>query len=212
MNISMLSLVTFKDSMPCMRYHADGAILSATVDVCKFGDYIDIEADPIVGQSTQIILYKDFYNFLIDNARQTDISWQRHVHSNETKIDHYNNFKYFLAELSAKIYDSTKRFQANKFIISASLLPVLCFMDGFVRVDTTEIYGTYHAGHLADTASDNIISADIYVCPFIPKDMVIATVVASDNMTAAVATSFVDNKYSMQLINPDLLIAGKVIE
>lgn len=208
MNIDELSLVTNKDFIPCLKYRADVATANVTIDICKFSDYTNIEVDPIVGQDTQTILYENFYKFLIDNTKQTDISWDRKLQSGETKTEHYNSFKYFLAELSMKIYDSTKRFQANKFIISASLLPVLFFIDGFSKADAIEIYGTYHAGHIAD----EIINADIYVCPYIQKDMVIATVVASDNMTAAVATSIVDNKYSMQLINPDLLIAGKVTE
>lgn len=206
MNINELSLVTLKDSIPCLNYSAVNDTLTATIGVCKFGDYIDIKTDPIVGQNTQIVTYEEFYKFLINNATQTEIEWNKTLPIGASKLQHYNEFKYFLAELSMKIYDSTKRFQANKFIISASLLPVLFFIAGFVKANITEIYGTYHAGHIAD----EIINADIYVCPYIPKDMVIATVVASDNMTAAVATSIVDNKYSMQLINPDLLIAGKV--
>ena len=121
-----------------------------------------------------------------------------------------------------KIYDRTKRFAPNYMLIASNVLPILTFIKGFSAAPAGNINGPYFAGTLN--------SLKVYVTPNIEPGHFVLGVNGDDMMSSAAVYApympivptqllgYADGAmsqgwstlYDLQLLNKDLLVAGRV--
>ena len=98
------------------------------------------------------------------------------------------------------MYDVTKRFDWNYMIISANILPILCFSDKFKHHSPSEIYG----GHIAGEFNGKVV----FVSPSIDEDIIIFGV--NDKMTSFAIYYEKDDEHEFRVINPELAVVMKL--
>lgn len=164
-------------------------------------------------------------NALIEAAGEpdADLIWSKTLPVGVNKRDHYSGFAEVIGIAKQKIYDKTKRFAPNYMLSSSSLLPILGFIDGYTAAPTSNINGPYFAGTL-----DGI---KVYITPNIESGM-FALGVNGDDFMSSVAVyapympvvptqllGYADGgmsqgwstMYDLQILNPDLIVAGQIV-
>lgn len=162
---------------------------------------------------------------LCDNAKNyTDLEWNKRCPVGVSKRDHYAGFAEVIETGSQHIYDATQKHAANYMIASSSLKPVLVMMEGWKPASTSKINGPYFAGEIngIKVYVSPAIEAGKYVLGYNGGDLVTSAAVFAPYM-AIVPTQllgFADGAmsqgfsslYDIKMLNPALLVAGKVVD
>lgn len=151
-----------------------------------------------------------------------DLTFNRELPPGVGKRDWYAGFAEVIELGSQVIYDKTQKHAANYMIASSSIKPVLALIDGWKPASTAKINGPYYAGELngIKVYISPAIEAGRFVLGYNGGDMITSAAVFAPYM-AIVPTQllgFADgamsqgfsSMYDLKLLNPDLLVAGKV--
>lgn len=162
-------------------------------------------------------------DLLINNADLADeLVFSKTLPLGVSKQEHYAAFTEMVEIGKQKIYDRTKRFAPNYMLIASNILPILSFVPDFKAASTSSINGPYFAGTLN--------GLKVFVTPNIEPGKFVLGVNGNDLQSSAavyapympvVPTSllqFADGgnsqgfstMYDLQLLNKDLLVAGRV--
>lgn len=161
---------------------------------------------------------------LADNAAEdAELTWSKTLPVGVSKAEHYEGFAEMVAMAGAKIYNKTQRYQPNYMLISSSILPVLGFIKGFTAANVSKVNGPYFAGTLN--------GVKVYVSPALAEGEYVLGVNDGDlNCSAAVYAPYMpivptqllghadgsmsqgfSTLYDLKILNPDLLVKGKVV-
>ena len=155
------------------------------------------------------------------NKREV-LEWSKVLPIGVSKFEHYNGFLEVIEEAKAIIYNRTKKFHPNYMVISADVLPVLRFVNGFSAVKNAKMNGPYKVGEL-----DGL---NIYVSPALASGDFFLGLNGSDMMSSAgvyapymaiVPTQLLGTPdgglaqgfstwYAKALLNKNLLVAGHI--
>ena len=141
-----------------------------------------------------------------------------------SKAEHYEGFAEIIERASQIIYDRTQKHAANYMVIASNIKPILSLMRGWKAANTGKINGPYYAGTLNGVkvfVSPRLVPGRFFL-GFNGDDLVTSAAVYAPYM-AVVPTQllgFADGAmsqgfstlYDLKLLNPDLLVAGKVVE
>ncbi len=162
-------------------------------------------------------------NLLIDNAQNDgDLVWSKTLPVGVSKQDHYAAFTEVIEQAKQKVYKRTKRFMPNYMLVASDLVPVLSFIPSFDRASVSEMNGPYFAG--------TISGMKVFVTPNIEDGKFVIGVNGSKMETSAAVYApymaivptqllgFADGgnsqgfstMYDLQLLNKDLLVAGRI--
>lgn len=201
-------------------YYSQIAAYQAKTDYgFDLGDQL---AEKAVGQLAYEI-DTEITQLLIDNAESDDsIVWSKTLPVGVSKTEHYEGFTEIIEIARQKIYDRTKRFAPNYMLIASNILPILTFIKGFSAAPTGAINGPYFAGTLN--------GLKVFVTPNIEPGKFVIGVNGDDMMSSAAVYApymavvptqllgYADGAmsqgwstlYDLQLLNKDLLIAGRI--
>lgn len=167
----------------------------------------------------------EIIDILVKGARaHDDLVWNKARPLGVSIRDHYAAFGATIETGSQHIYDATQRYGANYMVASSALRPVLAMMDGWKPVSNAKMNGPYYAGELLGLKvyiSPRIKPGE-YVLGYNGDDMVTSAAVFAPYM-AIIPTQllgFADGSmsqgfstlYDAKLLNPLLLVKGKVID
>lgn len=201
-------------------YYSQIAAYQASVD---YGTNLpDQLAQKAVGQLAYEI-DTEVTQMLIDNAKEDpELVWSKKVPNAVSKAEHYEGFAEMVEIGRQKIYDATKRFAPNYMLIASNVLPILTFIKGFTAAPAGQVNGPYFAGTLNGLkvfVTPNITPGK-YVIGVNGEDLMSSAAVYAPYMaivpTAALGTPDGANAqgfstmYALKMLNPDLLVAGKV--
>ena len=161
---------------------------------------------------------------LVDNAEHfDDLVFNKTLPLGVSKRDHYAGFAEVIELASQHIYDRTQKHAANYMICASNIKPMLVLMEGFKAVSASKINGPYYAGDLngVKVYVSPAVEPGKYVLGYNGDDMVTSAAVYAPYM-AIVPTQllgFADGSmsqgfstmYDLKLLNPALLVAGKVV-
>ena len=161
---------------------------------------------------------------LNDNAEAfDDLTWNKALPVGVGKKDHYYGFVEIIEIASQHIYDRTQKHAANYMVIASDIKPILGLIDGWKAASTSKINGPYFAGTLngIKVYVSPMIQPGRYFLGYNGDDMVTSAAVYAPYM-AIVPTQllgFADGSmsqgfstlYDLKMLNPLLLVAGKVI-
>lgn len=161
---------------------------------------------------------------LSDNATDyADLEWSKTLPVGVSKRDHYAGFAEVVELGSQHIYDATQKHAANYMIIASNIKPILVLMEGFKAASTTKINGPYFCGELngVKVYVSPALEAGRFVLGYNGGDLVTSAAVFAPYM-AIVPTQllgFADGAmsqgfstlYDLKMLNPSLLVAGKVV-
>lgn len=220
LNAEVKSLPLVAKARRIAIYYSQIAAFQAKTDYgFDLGDQL---AEKAVGQLSYEI-DTEVTQLLIDNANQdSDLVWSKTLPVGVSKAEHYEGFTEILEIGRQKIYDRTKRFAPNYMLIASNILPILTFIKGFTAAPASNINGPYFAGTLN--------SLKVYVTPNIEAGHFVIGVNGDDMMSSAAVYApympivptqllgFADGAmsqgwstlYDLQLLNKDLLVAGRI--
>lgn len=185
-------------------------------------DLGDQLAEKAVGQLSYEI-DTEVTDLLIANAKEdAELVWSKTLPVGVSKMEHYMGFAEMLEIGKQKVYDATKRFAPNYMLIASNVLPVLSLIPAFKAAPATNINGPYFAGELN--------GVKVFVTPNIAAGKFILGVNGDDLMSSAAVYApymaivptqllgFADGgmsqgfstMYDLKMLNPDLLVAGKI--
>ena len=231
------NVVIPQNDLPIINAHMEGIALKARArrvavyysQIAAFqakNDHgIDLEsqlAEKACGQLAYEI-DTEITQLLIDNAdSDEDLVWSKTLPVGVNKKDHYEGFSEIIEIARQRIYDRTKRFAPNYMLIASNILPVLTFINGFSAVSANNVNGPYLAGTLN--------GLKVFVTPNIDAGKFVIGVNSNQlQATAAVYAPYMaliptqllgyadggmsqgwSTMYDLQLLNKDLLIAGRI--
>ena len=162
---------------------------------------------------------------LIEAAGEVDseLVWSKTLPVGVNKRDHYSGFAEVIGIAKQKIYDKTRRFSPNYMIASSSLLPVLGFLDGFTAAPASNINGPYLAGTVDGVKvyitpnieagkfaigvnGDDFMSSVAVYAPYMPVIPTQLLGYSDGGMSQGFSTM-----YALEILNPDLIVAGKIV-
>jgi hypothetical protein len=138
--------------------------------------------------------------------------------------EHYEAFAETIEQASRVIYDRTQKHAANYMICASDVKPVLSLMRGWKGASTSKINGPYLAG--------TINGLKVFVSPAVEPGRFVLGFNGDDLMTSAAVYApymaivptallqFADGGnsqgfstlYDLKLLNPALLVAGKIVD
>lgn len=156
-------------------------------------------------------------------AVDSDLVWSKTLPVGVNKRDHYSGFAEVIGIAKQKIYDKTRRFAPNYMIASSSILPILGFIDGYTAAPASNINGPYFAGILdgikvyitpnieagkfaIGVNGDDFMSSVAVYAPYMPVVPTQLLGYADGGMSQGWSTM-----YDLEVLNPDLIVAGQII-
>ena len=151
-----------------------------------------------------------------------ELVWSKTLPVGVSKFEHYNGFLEIVEAAKAIIYNRTQKFHPNYMVIAADVLQVLRFVNGFTAVKNAKMNGPYKVGELDGmgvyvsprlgmgefffglNGSDMMSSAGVYA-PY----MAIVPTQLLGTPDGGLAQGF-STWYAKALLNPNLLVAGKI--
>ena len=150
------------------------------------------------------------------------IEWSKALPHGVSKFEHYNGFLEVVEQAKAVIYNRTRKFHPNYMVISADVLPVLRFINGFTAVKNAKMNGPYKVGEL-----DGL---NVYVSPALTSGEFFLGLNGNDMMSSAgvyapymaiVPTQLLGTPdggltqgfstwYAKALLNDALLVGGRI--
>jgi hypothetical protein len=162
-------------------------------------------------------------NMLVEAAGSDDsLVWSKTQPFGVNLKDHYESFANQIEVAKSKLYKRTKKFAPNFMIIAADILPVLSLVSGFNAASTSEINGPYFCGSIAGLkvfVSPDVAEGNYVLGVANPVQKGTAAVFAPYMaVTPTQLLGFADGAmsqgwstlYDMKILNPILLIAGRV--
>lgn len=164
-------------------------------------------------------------SLLIENAAEdTKLSWSRTVPQYISKAEHYEGFSEVVDIASADIYAKTGRYAATFMLCARDVVTVLTFIKGFKAADTRKINGPYLAGTLNGIKvfvtpnieagkfilgcnGDDMMSAPAVYAPYMAVVPTQLLGMADGGMSQGLSTV-----YALEMLNKDLLVAGKITD
>lgn len=164
-------------------------------------------------------------DLLIANAEEgAELVFNKAVPVGISTTEHYERFLEIVEKAKAIVYDKTKRFVPNYMLIASNVLPILSFVRGWKAASINSINGPYLAGTLN--------GIKVFVTPNIEPGKFVVGVNGDDMMSSAavyapymavVPTQLLgyadggmsqgfSTMYALEMLNKDLIVAGKVIE
>jgi hypothetical protein len=151
------------------------------------------------------------------------IEWSKALPHGVSKFEHYNGFLEVVEQAKAVIYNRTRKFHPNYMVISADVLPVLRFINGFTAVKNAKMNGPYKVGEL-----DGL---NVYVSPALASGEFFLGLNGNDMMSSAgvyapymaiVPTQLLGTPdggltqgfstwYAKALLNDALLVGGRIV-
>ena len=202
-------------------YYSQIAAFQAKTDYgLDLGDQL---AEKAVGQLAYEI-DTEVTQLLIDVAeKDAELTWSKTLPVGVSKAQHYEGFAELIEIAKAKVYKKTQRFVPNFMLCSATVIPVLTFIEGYKAANVTKMNGPYLAGELN--------GLKIYVTPNIEDGAFAIGVNAGDfNCSVAVYAPYMpivptqllghadgsmsqgfSTLYDLKVLNKDLIVAGKVV-
>lgn len=162
-------------------------------------------------------------NLLIDNAAESDkLTWSRKVPQYISKAEHYEGFSEVVDIASSILYERTKRFAATFMLCARDVINILTFIKGFKAADTKKMNGPYLAGTLNGIKvfvtpnieagkfilgcnGDDMMSAPAIYAPYMAVVPTQLLGMADGGMSQGFSTV-----YALEMLNKELLVAGKV--
>ena len=162
-------------------------------------------------------------NLLVDNAESDqNLVWSKTLPVGVSKKEHYEGFLEVISTGKQIIYDRTKRYSPNYMIVASNIMPVLDLINAFKPSPSTDHNGPYFAGTL-----DGL---KVFVSPSIPSGTFVFGVNGNDLRTSAAVyapympviptmllgqsdggmTQGFSTMYDLQILNKDLLVAGRI--
>lgn len=191
-------------------------------------DYGFDMGDQLAKQAASVLEYEidtEVTGLLIDNASAEDsLTFNKALPMGISKAEHYEGFAEIIEEARKIVYKKTKKYMPNYMLISPEISPILTFMKGWNPASINGmVSGPYFAGSLnglkvyvtpniADNEfvlgvhyNDMAASAAVYApyMPIIPTQLL---EYADGGTTQGYSTM-----YDLQILNPELLVKGKVI-
>ena len=166
----------------------------------------------------------EIVKLLNDNAHTfKELEWNKALPVGVSKRDHYAGFVEVIEIASQLIYDQTQKHAANYMLAASNIKPILSLIDGWKAASTSKINGPYYAGSLN--------GIKVYISPAIPEGRYVLGYNGDDMTTSAAVYApymaivptqllgFSDGAmsqgfstlYDLKMLNPLLLVAGKVI-
>lgn len=201
-------------------YYSQIAAFQAKTDYgFTLGDQL---ADKAVGQ-LKYEIDTEVTDLLVENANvDADLTFNKEVPYGVSKPEHYESFLEVIEIGRQKIYDATKRFAPNYMLIASDVLPILSLIKSFKAAPAGSINGPYFAGTIG--------ALKVFVTPNIEKSTFVLGVNGDDMMSSAavyapympiVPTQLLGTSdgamsqgfstmYALEMLNPGLLVAGKV--
>lgn len=201
-------------------YYSQIAAFQAKTDYgLDLGDQL---AEKAVGQLAYEI-DTEVTQLLIDVAeKDAELTWSKTLPVGVSKAQHYEGFAELVEIAKAKVYKKTQRFVPNFMLCSATVIPVLTFIEGYKAANVTKMNGPYLAGELN--------GLKIYVTPNIEDGAFAIGVNAGDfNCSVAVYAPYMpivptqllghadgsmsqgfSTLYDLKVLNKDLIVAGKI--
>ena len=160
---------------------------------------------------------------LVDAAGSDDsLVWSKTQPFGVNLRDHYESFANQIAIATSKLYKRTKKFAPNFMVASADIQPVLNMVSSFKAASTTDVNGPYFAG--------SINGIKVFISPDLADGTYVLGVANPiQKGTAAVFAPYMpivptqllgfadgamsqgwSTLYDMKILNPILLIAGRV--
>lgn len=155
-------------------------------------------------------------------AEDADLVWSKTQPIGVSLRDHYESFLNQIEVAKAKIYKRTKKFAPTFMVIAADVLPVLGLVSKFQAASTGKINGPYFAGsvnglkvfvhpgledgHYFIGVNNNELQATAGV--FAPYMPIVPTQLLGF-ADGAMSQGF-SSLYEMKILNPLLLIAGRI--
>lgn len=151
-----------------------------------------------------------------------ELKWSKTLPVGVSKFEHYNGFLEVVEMAKAIIYNRTQKFHPNYMVIASDVLPVLRFINGFTAVKNVKMNGPYKVGELD--------GMNVYVSPLLSDGNFFLGLNGNDMMSSAgvyapymaiVPTQLLGTPdgglaqgfstwYAKALLNPNLLVAGKI--
>lgn len=160
---------------------------------------------------------------LVDNAESDEnLVWSKTQPFGVSLTDHYESFLNQIEIAKSKIYKRTKKFAPTFMIIASDILPVLSLVSKFDQASASKINGPYFAGTVAGLkvfvspaledgnyvigVNNNELQATAAIfAPYMPVVPTQLLGYADGAMSQGWSTL-----YDMKIVNPLLLIAGRV--
>jgi hypothetical protein len=202
-------------------YYSQIAAFQAKTDYgFDLGDQL---AEKAVGQLAYEI-DTEITGLLIAQAEVSGLlTFNRTVPTGVSKAEHFEGFVETLEIGRQLIYDKTKRFAPNYMLIASNILPILSFIKGFKAAPAGKINGPYLAG--------TVNGVKVFVTPNIAAGKFVLGVNGDDMMSSAavyapymavVPTQLLgyadggmnqgfSTLYALEVLNPNLLVAGEVV-
>lgn len=161
---------------------------------------------------------------LDDNAGVAAVEFNKVLPYGVSKMEHYEGFAEVIEQASQIIYDKTQKHAANYMVIASNVKPILSLMRGWKAAATGKINGPYFAGTLNGVKvfvspalaagrfflgfnGDDLMTSAAVWAPFMPIVPTQLLGYADGGMSQGFSTL-----YDLKMLNPDLLVAGKVVE
>ena len=162
-------------------------------------------------------------NLLAENAGEdADLVWSKTQPIGVSLRDHYESFLNQIEVAKAKVYKRTKKFAPTFIIIAADVLPVISMINSFKAASVAKINGPYFAGtvgglkvfvhpgmadgHYVVGVNNNELQATAGIfAPYMPVVPTQLLGFADGAMSQGFSTL-----YDMKILNPLLLVAGRV--
>lgn len=163
-------------------------------------------------------------NMLVDNAAfDAELEWSKTLPVGVSKAEHYEGFAEILEIAKQKIYDATQKFAPNYVIVASNILPVLSVIKSWNAAPAGAINGPYFAG--------TINGLKVFVTPNVEAGTFVVGCNGNDLMSSAAVYApylavvptqllgFADGgmsegfstMYSLEMLNKNLLIKGRII-
>lgn len=174
---------------------------------------------------TEIVdmLYKAAFAHVNAEGKEDVLEWSKTLPVGVSKFEHYNGFLEVVEQAKAIIYNRTRKFHPNYMVVSADVLPVLRFINGFTAVKNAKMNGPYKVGEL-----DGL---NVYVSPALASGEFFLGLNGSDMMSSAgvyapymaiVPTQLLGTPdgglaqgfstwYAKALLNANLLVGGRIV-
>lgn len=201
-------------------YYSQIAAFQAKTDYgFDLGDQL---AEKAVGQ-LEYEIDTEVVQLLIDNAPTDEtLEWSKTLPVGVSKAEHYQGFMEIVEDAKRVVYDRTKKFVPNYMICASDLLPVFAFIHDWSPAPVSDVNGPYFAGTLG--------ALKVFVSPALEAGKFVIGVNGSDMMSSAAVYApymsvvptqllqFADGgttqgwstMYDLKLLNPNLLVAGKI--
>ena len=157
------------------------------------------------------------------NAGAAAVSFNKALPYGVSKMEHYEGFAEVIEQASQIIYDKTQKHAANYMVIASNVKPILSLMRGWKAAATGKINGPYFAGTIngVKVFVSPALAAGRFFLGFNGDDLMSSAAVYAPYM-AIVPTQLLgyadggmsqgfSTLYDLKMLNPDLLVAGEIV-